>query len=622
MNEGKEKRKEGKSGKQKPAYGMFDNTAFMIRQAWEECPSVLWLGILQAVLAVLANLLGLYVTPTLLTIVEIGESLRVLLTAIGAFAAAMMLTGAAIAYLDMNVLFGRIQVRTRLVVMLQDKFGTTSYPNTGDQQVLKLLDKASMTVSSNSKPGEAIWGTLEKLLENIAGFSIYMLLLSSLDLYIAAITLATTVLGYFAGKRIQSWGYFHREEEAGYWHKIEYVSKHGRERTVAKDIRIFNMQPWLAKLFRQNLDSLRRFHVREQKVYLWANVIDAVLGLLRGGIAYAYLIYMTLKEGWSASTFLLYFTAINGFTTWVSGILTQFTTLHQQSLDLCSVREYLDMAEAFRFEDGEPLPFDGGKSCEIELRDVSFRYPGADQNTLEHINLTLHSGEKLAVVGRNGAGKTTLVKLLCGFYDPTEGQVLLNGQDIRRYNRRDYYRQFSAVFQNFSIIPGTVALNVAQDRQHVDEEKVKRCIATAGLQKKIESLPDGIHTCLGREVYEDAVELSGGEMQRLMLARALYKDGAVIVLDEPTAALDPIAESDIYRKYNDLCAGKSSIFISHRLASTSFCDRILLVDGKGIAEEGTHEELLDRGGVYYKLFEIQSKYYQEGEMQDGCQTEE
>lgn len=622
MNEGKEKRKDGNVEKQKPAYGMFNNTAFMIRQAWEECPSVLWLCVLQAVLAVLANLLGLYVTPTLLTIVEDGESLRTLLVAILSFAGAMMLTGAATAYLNINVLFGRVQVRTRLVSMLQNKFATTSYPNTGDQRLLKLLDKAQMTLNSNNKPGEAIWTTLEKLLENIAGFSIYMLLLSSLDLYIAAITLATTVLGYFAGKRIHSWGYRHREEESGYWHKMEYVTKHSRERIIAKDIRIFNMQPWLEKLFRQNLANFHRFHVREQKVYLWANVIDAALGLLRGGIAYAYLIYMTLREGWSASTFLLYFTAINGFTAWVSGILTQFTTLHQQSLDLCSVREYLDMEEQFCFENGEALSMDSGISYEIELRDVSFRYPGAAQNTLEHINLKLRPGEKLAVVGRNGAGKTTLVKLLCGFYDPTEGEVLLNGQNIRRYNRGDYYRLFSAVFQNFSVIPGTLALNVAQSNHSVDEERVIDCIKKAGLGRKLESLPDGIHTYLGREVYEEAVDLSGGELQRLMLARALYKDGAVIVLDEPTAALDPIAESDIYHKYNELCAGKSSIFISHRLASTSFCDRILLVDGKGIAEEGTHEELLEMGGIYSNLFEIQSKYYQEGETEDGCQKEE
>ena len=222
------------------------------------------------------------------------------------------------------------------------------------------------------------------------------------------------------------------------------------------------------------------------------------------------------------------------------------------------------------------------------------------------------------MVGLNGAGKTTLIKLICGFLDPTEGRVLLDGKDIRDFNRADYYKMFSAVFQNFSLLAGTIAANVAQDDVGIDMERVRECIQKAGLRRKIESLKDGYETNLNREVFEDAILLSGGEMQRLMLARALYKDAPFIVLDEPTAALDPIAESEMYQKYNEMTSGKSSIYISHRLASTRFCDRIIMIADGGIGEEGTHEELLKMGGRYAKLFEIQSKYYKEGE---GAQNE-
>jgi ATP-binding cassette subfamily B protein len=242
---------------------------------------------------------------------------------------------------------------------------------------------------------------------------------------------------------------------------------------------------------------------------------------------------------------------------------------------------------------------------------VSFRYPGEDKDTLTGINLTLHPGEKLAVVGPNGAGKTTLIKLICGFLNPTEGRVLFNGKDIRTFDRREYYTLFSAVFQNFSLLAGTVATNVAQDDRDIDMERVKICIDKAGLRQKIESLKDGYDTYLNREVYEDAVLLSGGETQRLMLARALYKDAPFLILDEPTAALDPIAESEMYQKYNEMTLGKSSVYISHRLASTRFCDRILMLADGGIAEEGTHEELLKMGGKYAALFEVQSRYYRE-----------
>ena len=256
---------------------------------------------------------------------------------------------------------------------------------------------------------------------------------------------------------------------------------------------------------------------------------------------------------------------------------------------------------------------EAGAAYTIELRDVTFGYKGTAQASekpiFSHLNLTIHPGEKLAIVGLNGAGKTTLVKLICGFYDPDEGEVLLNGVNIKTYNRRDYYRLIAGVFQDFSLIPASVAANVAQDIEHIDRKKVQDCIEKAGLRQKIESLSEAYDTLLDRNVYTEATELSGGELQRLMIARLLYKDCPIVVLDEPTAALDPIAESDIYEKYHELTSGKSAVFISHRLASTRFCDRILLIENGTIAEEGTHEELLLNGRRYTELFELQRKYY-------------
>ena len=420
------------------------------------------------------------------------------------------------------------------------------------------------------------------------------------------------------GNRLNEYGYRHREEEAEYERHMEYVITKASDFTAAKDIRIFGLRPWLSELYNKGMAAFTAFHNRAEGVYIWARICDLVLTFLRNGAAYALLIYMVIQNEITVAEFLLYFTAVDGFTRWVTGILSGMNTLHKQSLEISTVREFLEYPEEFKFEGGEPIPQSPDGQHVLELKDVSFRYPGAGDYTLKNINLTLHKGEKLAVVGLNGAGKTTLVKLMCGFLDPTEGAVLLDGRDIRTFDRIEYYKLFSAVFQQFTLLACTVAANVAQSEDNIDMPRVKDCIQKAGLKDKIESLPEGYQTKLNREVYDDAVMLSGGETQRLMLARALYKNAPFIMLDEPTAALDPIAEADMYSKYNEMTKAHSSVYISHRLASTRFCDRIILISGGVIAEEGTHEQLLKAGGKYAELFEVQSKYYRdESKEEDG-----
>jgi ATP-binding cassette subfamily B protein len=326
---------------------------------------------------------------------------------------------------------------------------------------------------------------------------------------------------------------------------------------------------------------------------------------------------MVLDNGLPASEFLLYFIAVGGFTAWVSEIFSCFSKIHKQSLDISVLREALEYPEPFLFEEGEALVPSKETPYEIKLENVSFKYKGAEEDTLKNINLTIKPGEKLAVIGLNGAGKTTLVKLICGFYEPTDGEIFLNGVNIKKYNRRDYYRHFSVVFQDFPILPESIAINIAQTDREIDMKNAEKCAEMAGLLEKINKLPKKLETPLGKEIYEDGIELSGGEQQRLMLARALYKDAPIIVLDEPTAALDPIAESEIYKKYNELTGGRTSLYISHRLASARFCDRIILIENGGIAEQGNHDELIKKEGRYAQLFEIQSRYYREGGAEDA-----
>lgn len=609
--------KHGAKKAPKPKYNLWQNTGFMLRTSRKYAKSVFPLCIVLALLSAGKSVAELLIAPAILNKIELSASLGSVVFTIAAFALVLMLLSGLRSYVDTNALFGRIAVRSQgIYLSISRKYAETSYPNLLNTDFLALGEKASAACAGNSESSEAIWTTLTDLMTSCIGFIVYLALLTNLNLWLAALVAATTAVSYFASKRINEWGYLHRSEELELTKKIEYANKTATSREFAKDIRMFGLRGWLEDLWGSTMRLYSAFCAKRERKYIWANIIDIVLTFLRNGIAYAFLIGITVKNGLPASQFLLYFAALSGFAQWVVEILDKLSVMHKQSLDISTIREFLDWDEPFDLNGGERIAFEPNKQYEIRLDNVSFRYPKADKDTLSHINLTVHPGEKLAIVGLNGAGKTTLVKLVCGFLDPTEGRILLNGEDIRKFNRNDYYALFSAVFQEFSVLDVTVKENVAQCVDGIDETRVWQCIDKAGLTEKIKSLPKGIETHLGRRVFKDGVEFSGGQTQRLMLARALYKNAPILVLDEPTAALDPIAENDIYQKYNDMTHGRTSFFISHRLASTRFCDRIIFVDGGKIAEEGTHDELLKNGGGYAYLFEVQSKYYR-SDNQDG-----
>lgn len=596
--------------KNKPKYNMWQSICFMLRYAWKYRKRAIWFCLLIVVLEVGLNLTQLYIAPVILQKVELAVPLEELLATIGLFVITLIILKGLLKYVDVNVMFPVIDIRTQIVNDIIQKSGTTSYPNTLDPLFIRKREKSQNVTNSNDKSGEYIWTTLRRLLINLLGFLFYILLLSNINWVLVVVTIAISVISFPITNYLDSWGYRNSDEEEGYWVKADYIRQKMTSIPMAKDIRIFGLQEWLSSVWNSVLSLMDAFAKRREKVYIWINILDVLCSLARNGIAYAYLIHLTLSQGLPASEFLLYFSAITGFTTWVTGILAEFYTLHSHCLGLSVVQEFLNYPEVFRFKNGTPIP--KTDKFEIEFDNVSFCYPGSDTYIIKNLNLTIHPAEKLAIVGLNGAGKTTLIKLLCGFYDPTEGSIRLNGVDIRDFNRQEYYQLFSAVFQECSPMEITVAENVAQDYENIDHDCVAACIEKAGLTDMVEKLPKGLNTPVGREVFLDGMLFSGGQVQRLMLARALYKDGAILVLDEPTAALDPLAEHDIYMKYNEMTAGKSSIFISHRLASTRFCDRIIFLDNGVIAEEGTHEELLIKNGKYAELFDIQSRYYQEG----------
>jgi ATP-binding cassette subfamily B protein len=328
------------------------------------------------------------------------------------------------------------------------------------------------------------------------------------------------------------------------------------------------------------------------------------------GIIYAFVAIKALFGSFSVGNIVQYVASLSQFGSGVSGLMSNITTLMLNTDALGEFFKFIDMPDV-KYHGTLTTEKRADNNYEIEFHNVSFKYPGSDVYALKNLNLKFNIGQRMAVVGMNGSGKTTMIKLLCRLYDPTEGEITLNGIDIKKYDYSEFMSIFSVVFQDFRLFSFSLGQNVAASVDVNIQKAVKR-LEMAGFSERIAAMPKGLDTPLYKDFEEDGVEISGGEAQKIALARALYKDAPFIVLDEPTAALDPIAEFEVYSKFNEMIGDKTAVYISHRLSSCRFCDDIAVFHEGELIQRGSHEMLIaDKGGKYYELWSAQAQYYNE-----------
>lgn len=604
--------------KKKPTHSVFSNFAWSLKMLLKYSKAAFFITALFIPINIGLRYLEIYLPSLVVSEITNGQTLTHSLLSIGIVMLLIMLGNIIVQALGhtRNSTLGIY--RYKMTALVTRKQLSMFYQTYEQKEVRDLANRASNATQmwDGVQPLTDIVYSGFGMIENLLGYILFGSVISFASPWLVPILTVAPIVNILSVKAYNKWEYAHRSKMTDLNQKLGHVEELPDDFAAAKDIRIYSMASWLRECYRDLSDQRSKWDRNVVKKSFLSRIADLVVILIRDGGAYALLIHMFYSGKIGIDEFVLYFAAISSFASWVGGIISCWNKANTVSLKLCDFRDFVDYPEY----DGSGIAKAADHMNtvpEIEFKNVSFRYDGAEQDTIHDLSLKIKSGEKLALVGLNGAGKTTLVKLLCGLYRPTSGEIFFNGIPLSDFKREDYYKLISPVFQEIRTAFFSLAETVSgKSTAETDLEKAETCMRQAGLGAKIDALPDGIHTKLNKKVHENGTELSGGEAQKLMLARALYKDAPLLILDEPTAALDPIAESKIYNEFNVMAKNKTSLFISHRLASTSFCDRIILLENGNITEEGTHQELMGANGTYKGLFDIQSCWYKE-DMEGG-----
>lgn len=597
-------------------YSLFQNTVYLARESWGFDRRIMLYAVIIIAAGIVLPVFDIWLPKVAVDLLaEKADGMRIA-GVLGSMALCMIVIMAIRTYFQ-EVRYGYLSMMRRYFLeKIWFKTLDCKYSLVESSEFMKKREAALM-VQNNNQSAIQMHERVPLLIVNVVCFILYSTVLSTLHVGIVIYLLCTSGIVYWFAKQETVC----RERTAGAFtevgRKLSYVIGQCDDVKSGKDIRVYSMSRWMEGLISDLLGKKFQIHRKRSSQGYKTQIVGAVLDFLRDGFAYSFLIIKIMRGEISMGDFMLYFGAITGFGSWVVGIIYHMKNLNIYNVDVNALRTYLEIPDE-DIDQGECELSGWEHGVEIRFEHVSFHYPESDEDIIQDLSFHIKKGEKVALVGLNGAGKTTLVKLMTGLYKPTGGAIFLNGTDITKVPKRQLFSMYAAVFQDIMILPTKLDENIAlQDTADVDRERAGKALELAGLKEEFDERNISLDRYVTKRITKEGIDLSGGQRQKLTLARALYRDAPVLVLDEPTAALDPIAEKEMYEKYCELCSGKTALFISHRLASTQFSDRIFFMKDGRVAEEGNHKELLREGGEYAHLYEVQSYYYNLTEEERG-----
>lgn len=611
----KEKEKEqGKETKRKAKYGTFVCIKWLLSRMWQWDKSLFLSSVLLLPMAIILHALGLYTPSIILDSLQTSENFRTIVLVIIALVGSRFFFNLIHAFFSQLRWNAESRNANRFYWEIERVDAQKDFFLRFDEEYQTILDRVGQILGrqADGSPGRYMIRFFD-MLTNTLCFVLFGSVLSGLSPLILLLLVVGSLITLIPRRLQQDRDFQERDERNANSKKLNYLSwRLSNTLQAGKDIRIYHFVQFLEEKMHVVIDEHTRLFRRRQRHHALSAYVNFAVGFMRDALAYLYLIQGAVNGSISPAEFVLYFNAISRLSGFIDGIIQYFGSVHEAALGISDCIVYFD-EDRNRMNHGPGIPLPKGRPLSVEFKHVTYKYPKGEKNVLEDISFQIAPGEKISLVGLNGAGKTTLTELMCGLLIPDAGEILIDGHSLREYNRDELYTLFSIVPQNYTILPTTIAENVALcDRSGIDEKRLWSCLEMAQIADKIRSLSKGIDSGMDKQGEEDAVDFSGGELQKLLLARAIYHEASIMILDEPTAALDPIAEDRMYQRYLEMTKNVTSVFISHRLASTRFCDRIYLLDGARISESGTHEELMAFNGRYRQLFDVQSQYYKEG----------